>query len=178
MLLAMWSGLVVVASAQDSTPPPAPAADPGVLVESIEFHYGLAHPELPAVEELNRVSVRLDRGDGVWRPAANETSGEILTLGSLPAGSRFDGAALKIVAQELVKWYNARDLYGVWVAFKDMESTAAGVADRRVLGEHTARLVIWAARLPKSARSRAGSGSRSSFPSTTASTAASSAIRR
>ncbi len=147
MLLAMWSGLVVVASAQDSTPPPAPAADPGVLVESFEFHYGLAHPELPAVEELNRVSVRLDRGDGVWRPAANETSGEILTLGSLPAGSRFDGAALKIVAQELVKWYNARDLYGVWVAFKDMESAVAGVTDRRAPGEHTARLVIWASQV-------------------------------
>ncbi|MDI1250027.1 MAG: ShlB/FhaC/HecB family hemolysin secretion/activation protein [Lacunisphaera sp.] len=133
-------------SAQEAPAPAAPV-DPGVVLERFEYRYGLAHPELPALEELNRVSVRLSRADGVWRPAADENTGEILTLGQIPAGSRFDKAALQAVAEELVRWYNAQDLYGVWVAFQDLEATGSGLADRRAADDHTARLVIWASQV-------------------------------
>lgn len=149
LLPVLLTSLGSVGSAQETavTAAPTAPADPGVAVERFEFRYGLAHPELPALDELNRVSVRLSRADGVWRPAADESTGEILTLGQLPAGSRFDAAALRAVAQELVRWYNAQDLYGVWVAFQDLEASGSGLADRRAADDRTARLVIWASQV-------------------------------
>jgi hypothetical protein len=122
-------------------------ADPGVTVDRFEFRYGLEHPELPALDQLNQVSVRLTREDGVWRPVEGASAGEILTLGTIPADSRFDGAALRSVAQEMVRWYNAEGLYGVWVAFLDLEATGSGISDRRAPGERSARLVVWASQV-------------------------------
>jgi len=124
------------------------ASDPGVPVDRFEFRYGLEHPQLPALDEVNRVSVRLVRGsDDVWRLSADLQAGEILTLGSIPAGSRFDASALRTIAQEIVRWYNSTGLYGVWVAFQELEAGATGVADRRSAEDRTARLVIWASQV-------------------------------
>lgn len=145
-LLALYCSLTLAASAQDAAVAPAPL-DQGVLVERFEFRYGLGHPELPVLEDLNQVSVKLTREDGVWRPLAGMAAGDILTLGSIPADSRFDGAALRIVAEELVRWYNAQGFYGVWVAFLDLEAVGSGITDRRAPGDRTARLVIWASQV-------------------------------
>lgn len=145
-LMTLLGCLAVAAPAQDAAVAPAPR-DQGVAVELFDFRYGLEHPELPALEQLNQVSVRLAREDGVWRPAEGASAGEVLTLGSIPAESRFDGAALRTVAQELVRWYNAQGLYGVWVAFLDLEATGSGITDRRAPGERSARLVIWASQV-------------------------------
>jgi len=145
-LLALFCCLITAVSAQDAAVAPAPR-DPGVIVERFEFRYGLEHPELPALDQLNQVSVRLTREDGVWRPAEGASAGEILTLGTIPADSRFDGAALRSVAQEMVRWYNAQGLYGVWVAFLDLEATGSGISDRRAPGERSARLVVWASQV-------------------------------
>jgi hypothetical protein len=145
-LLTLLSCLNLTVSAQDATVAPAPP-DPGVSVGSFEFRYGLDHPELPALEQLNQVSVRLTREDGVWRPVEGASAGEILTLGSIPDDSRFDSAALRTVAQELVRWYNAQGLYGVWVAFLELEATGSGITDRRAPGERSARLVVWASQV-------------------------------
>ena len=140
-----------VLSAQDSaaqTNAPAAVADPGVAVDRFEYQYGLEHPELPAIEQLNRVSVRLARdAGGVWRVPDNGSAGEIVTLGEIPAGSHFDAPALRQVAQELVRWYNARDLYGVWVAFSELEATTTGITDRRAADDRVARLKIWASQV-------------------------------
>ncbi len=145
--MALLCCLTLAVSAQDvAVVPPAPL-DPGVTVERFEFRYGLEHPELPALEQLNQVSVRLVRDDGVWRPAEGASAGEILTLGTIPADSRFDSAALRTVAQEVVRWYNAQGLYGVWVAFLELEAAGSGITDRRPSGEHTARLVVWASQV-------------------------------
>ncbi len=133
---------LVVSRAQEAAAIAAPA-DPGVVVDGFEFRYGLSHPELPPVEEIGRVSVRLAQEGGVWRKPAASVAGEIVTLGSLPPGSRFDASALISVAQELVRWYNSHGLYGVWVAFQDLEASGTGVADRRPAGDRHARLVIW-----------------------------------
>jgi hypothetical protein len=141
-------GSVAVVHAQDASPVAAAIpADPGVPVDRFEFRYGLEHPELPALEEINQVSVRLAQVDGVWRPASDSAPGEILTFANIPPGSRFDAAALRQVAQDLVRWFNARDLYGVWVAFLDLESTSTGIVDRRPNDDRTARLVIWASQV-------------------------------
>lgn len=145
-LFVLFCSMVAVAPAQDAPAAAAPV-DAGVIVEHFDFRYGLAHPELPPVEALGEVSVRLAREDGVWRPPSGAAAGEILTLGRIPAGSRFDGAALRLVAQELVRWYNARGLYGVWVAFLDLEAGSAGITDRRAADDHTGRLVIWASQV-------------------------------
>ncbi len=145
------AGLAGVGTAQE-TPAPgvtaaAPAADPGVAVDRFEFQYGLEHPALPPIEALNQVSVRLVRDDGVWRQATGSKAGEILTLGAIPAGSRFEAAALRQVAQEVVRWYNSQDLYGVWVAFSELESGASGISDRRPPDDLTARVKIWASQV-------------------------------
>ena len=151
----LLTALNVVASAQDEAMPsaanPTPAApvaaDPGVVVDQFEFQYGLEHPQLPRLEEVGKITVRLSREDGVWRPAKALNGGELLTLGNIPAGSRFDAAALRQIAQDVVRWYNARDLYGVWVAFSELEATATGISDRRPADDHAARVKIWASQV-------------------------------
>lgn len=144
--MALLCCLTLTTSAQDAAGAPTPL-DPGVTVERFEFRYGLEHPELPALEQLNQVSVRLSRDDGVWRPVEGASTGEMLTLGNIPPDSRFDGAALRTVAQEVVRWYNAQGLYGVWVAFLELEAAGSGITDRRAPGERSARLVLWASQV-------------------------------
>lgn len=143
---ALFCGLTLAVSAQEAAVATAPR-EPGVIVERFEFRYGLDHPDLPALDQLNQVSVRLAREDGVWRAAEGASAGEILTLGGIPADSRFDGAALRVVAQELVRWYNAQGLFGVWVAFLDLEAKGSGITDRRAPGEGSARMVVWASQV-------------------------------
>jgi len=43
----------------------------------------------------------------------------------------------------VVRWYNARGLFGVWVSFTDLEASGSGLTDRRPANDRTARLVIW-----------------------------------
>jgi hemolysin activation/secretion protein len=147
-LLVVLGGVSVTGLAQETVDPTTPT-DSGVVVERFEFRYGLEHPELPPLDQVSQVSVRLTREDGVWRPVSGlgVDAGEILTLGSIPAGSRFDAAALRSVAQEVVRWYNAQDLFGVWVAFQDLESGASGITDRRGPGDQVARIAIWASQV-------------------------------
>jgi len=138
-------GLVVAAPAQEAVVPPAPA-DAGVVVEHFEFSYGLGHPELPPLEGLKNLAFHATRDGNVFR-APSTKGAENLTLSGIPEGSRFDSEALRGIAQEVVRWYNSRGLYGVWVAFQDLEAAGAGVADRRAPDDHTARLVIWASQV-------------------------------
>jgi len=155
----LWSGsitrvallylmFVSFSAAQDPEPaaPPAAPQDAGVVIDRFEFSYGLAHPDLPALDDLNGLVVRLTRDGEVFR-TPNDAAAEDLRLGEIPAGSRFDAGALRAVAQEIVRWYNARDIYGVWVAFTDLESSASGVFDNRASGQQSAQLVIWASQI-------------------------------
>ncbi len=138
-------GLVVTALAQDAANPPAPA-DAGVAVERFEFRYGLGHPELPPLDELKNLSFQATRDGNVFR-APSTKGAENLTLSGIPEGSRFDSEALRDIAQDVVRWYNARGLFGVWVAFQDLEAAGSSVTDHRAPDDHTARLVIWASQV-------------------------------
>lgn len=150
--MCLVAGLASVSSAQD-VPPAAPApaaaipADPGVPIDRFEFSYGLEHPDLPSIEEVSQLSVRLSQKDGVWRPAVLPDMGELVTLGTIQPGSRFDAGALRQIAQDVVRWYNSQDLYGVWVAFSELEASSAGIADRRPGDDRTARVKIWASQV-------------------------------
>ena len=115
-------------------------------IDRFEFRYGLAHPALPPVSEIDTVSVRLARSDGVWHSAA-AVEGETLVLGRLAAGNLFDAGALREVAQGVVRWFNARGIFGVWVNFPELEASASGVTDNRPAGDHTARVVVWASQV-------------------------------
>lgn len=138
--------LAVMAPAQDAAKPAPAATDTGVAVQRFEFSYGLEHPELPPLEELQSLTIRATRDGNVFRaPSAN--GAENLVLSGIPEGSRFDGAALRDIAQEIVRWYNARGLYGVWVAYRDLESSATGIIDNRAADDRTARLEIWASQI-------------------------------
>lgn len=142
----MLLGLMMVAALGLKAQEPAAAGGAAVGVDRLVFQYGLAHPALPALGELDHVQVRLVRTDGVWHPA-EKADGELVALGSIPAGSQFDAGALREVAQAILHWYNARHLFGVWVAFSDLESSSTGVVDNRPAGERTAKVVIWASQI-------------------------------
>lgn len=117
-----------------------------VLIDRFLFRYGLDHPQLPSLEELRAIKLSLRKNAGIWRKTEGR-EGEILTLGQLPAGSQFDGEALKAVAQAIVNWFNARGFSGVWVAFTDLEATGPTLTDNRASGEHSAQIVIWASQV-------------------------------
>ncbi len=137
--------LMTGVQAQEASVPPS-AGPTAAAVEHFEFRYGLAHPALPSFAELDKVKVRLVRTDGVWHSPGN-AAGETLALGHVPEGSSFDPGALREVAQALVRWFNARGLYGVWVTFSELESSGSGLVDTRSAGDRTARLVIWASQV-------------------------------
>ena len=136
--------MVVSVPAQDTVV--TPAAANSVVIEHFEFRYGLQHPALPSLEELNRLGVRLTKEGTVWHPAP-ANAGEVVKLGSIPEGSRFDGDALREIAQEVVRWYNVRGMFGVWVSFLDVEASSSGLTDHRPADDRTARLVVWASQV-------------------------------
>ncbi len=144
-LLLPFCGLAVASPAQNQA---APAAGPdgGVAIERFEFSYGLAHPALPPLAELKDLTIHSTRDGNVFR-APSSKGADNLKLSGIPEGSRFDGDALRDIAQEVVRWYNARGLYGVWVTYADLESSATGVVDNRKDDDHTAHLIIWASQI-------------------------------
>lgn len=126
--------------------PVTPAREAGVAVDRFEFSYGLQHPALPSLEELKGLTVKSTRDGNTFRaPAAG--GAENLILSGLPEGSRFDAGALRSIAQDVVRWYNKRGLYGVWVAYENLESSPAGVVDNRAADNRAAHLVIWASQI-------------------------------
>jgi hypothetical protein len=128
--------------------PAAKSDDPGVPINRFEFAYGLAHPDLPSLDELKALSVKSSRDGNVFRaPAAD--SAENVTLSAVPEGSRFDRDVLRSIAQEVVRWYNGRGLSGVWVAYRDLEASATGIVDNRAENDQAAHLVIWASQVAK-----------------------------
>ena len=129
------------------TAAPVAAANSGVAVDHFEFSYGLAHPALPPLTQLQSLNIKTTRDGNVFRgPSAGKE--ESLSLGGIPEGSRFDADALRSVAQEVVRWYNSRGLYGVWVAFNsELEASNTGIVDARQPGDRSARLVIWASQI-------------------------------
>ena len=142
-LLPLWA--LFASAAQESTTP-APSLDPGVPVERFEFRYGLENPGLPPLEQLKSLTVPSTHDVNIFRaPAAK--GADNLSLSAIPEGSRFDGDALRGVAQQVVRWYNERGLYGVWVAYSDLESSGTSLVDHRAPDDHTARLVIWASQI-------------------------------
>jgi hemolysin activation/secretion protein len=120
--------------------------DPGVPVDHFEFSYGLQHPALPPLDELKDLSIKTTQDGKVYRAPAARGAENVL-LSGIPQDSQFDSDALREVAQEVVRWYNSRGLYGVWVAYTDLESSVAGVVDNRSADNKSAHLVIWASQI-------------------------------
>jgi len=134
-------------AAQNPDPVNAPPTkDAGVAIDRFEFSYGLEHPALPPLDALKGLTFKSTRDGNVFRaPAA--TAAENVTLSGIPEGSRFDGDALRGIAQEVVRWYNSRGIFGVWVAYSDLEPSVSGLVDNRPTGSHSAHLVIWASQI-------------------------------
>ncbi len=134
-------------AAQNPDPVNASATkDAGVAIDHFEFSYGLEHPALPPLDALKGLTFKSTRDGNVFRaPAA--TGADNVTLSGIPEGSRFDGDALRGIAQEMVRWYNSRGIFGVWVAYSDLEPSVSGLVDNRPPGSHSAHLVIWASQI-------------------------------
>jgi len=137
--------LFVSGLAQDSAPAAAPL-DAGVPVDRFEFRYGLENPGLPPLDQLKALTVPAAHDGNVFR-AAGAKGAENLNLNAIPEGSRFDSDALRGVAQQVVRWYNDRGIYGVWVAYSDLESSGGTIIDHRPADDHTVRLVVWASQI-------------------------------
>jgi hemolysin activation/secretion protein len=106
----------------------------------------LEHPALPPLDELKGLTVQSTRDGQVFRaPAAS--GAENLILNAIPADSRFDADILRGIAQDVVRWYNRRGLFGVWVAYSDLETSDSGLVDNRSADNHAARLTIWASQI-------------------------------
>ncbi len=106
----------------------------------------MEHPALPPLDELKGLTVQSTRDGQVFRaPAAS--GAENLTLSAIPADSRFDADILRGIAQDVVRWYNRRGLFGVWVAYSDLEASDSGLVDNRPADNHAARLTIWASQI-------------------------------
>lgn len=125
---------------------PVRTIDPGVVIDRFEFSYGLEHPDLPPLDLLQQITIRVSRDAGVLRDRAAGST-ESLALGAVPPGSRFDATVLRKIAQEVVRWYNRRGLSGVWVAYTDLESSADGLVDNRPTDSRAARIVVWASQI-------------------------------
>ena len=135
----------LVAQGPETTAATTPS-DPGVAIDRFEFTYGLEHPALPPLEQLKGLTFQATREGNIFRaPAAS--GAENLTLSAIPEGSRFDGEALRGIAQDVVRWYNHRGLFGVWVAYADLETSATGLVDSRPADNRAAHLVIWASQI-------------------------------
>lgn len=147
ILLLLAAGLSANAAAQNQTAASATTpADPGVAVDHFEFSYGLAHPALPPLDELKNLSFKATRAGNVFRaPAAS--GAENLTLSAIPEGSRFDGDILRDIAQDVVRWYNRHGIFGVWVAYADLQLSSSGLVDNRPADSRVAHLVIWASQI-------------------------------
>lgn len=141
-----WLSLLIAVAFVTARGQEPAKASSAVPVDQFSFRYGLEHPQLPSIEELGRIQIRLTHAAQVWRAPVG-AGGEILQLNTVPAGSLFEGDALRSVAQEIVNWFNARGIYGVWVTFADLETRGNELTDTRPTGDRTARVVVWASQV-------------------------------
>jgi len=95
---------------------------------------------------LGAIRVPLVRQDGAYTVAPN--SGETgLMLGKIVPDSRFDAAALRLIAETVVSHFNRQGQYGVWVAFEGLEVSSVGLIDLRPAGNRELSVVIWASQV-------------------------------
>lgn len=133
-----------VLQAQEEAPPPEGPA--GIQVQRFAFRYGLEHPDLPPVEALGDIAVRLAQTDGVWH-SVQAPAGQDVRLGQLPESSRFAADALVAATQAIVGWLNARGIYGVWAACSDLESSGEAIVDLRAPESTSVEIVVWASQV-------------------------------
>jgi len=118
----------------------------GVPVGRFIFRYGRDHPDLPALTTLDTIRVPLVRQGGAYTVASNR--GEVgLVLGEVVPESRFDAAALRLIAETVVSHFNRQGQYGVWVAFEGLEVSSVGLTDLRPAGNRDLSVVVWASQV-------------------------------
>lgn len=125
------------------------AASNGIAIDQFVFRYGREHPALPPLEELGRITVPLTAGAGAFGAAVDPlaASNASVVLGSVAANSRFTAPALRTIAEAVVADFNRRGLYGVWVAFDQLELAGTDLVDRRPTDDRTARMTVWASQI-------------------------------
>src|SRR3954470_24170053 len=79
------------------------AASPAATLQIDRFilRYGLEHPQLPAVAELEKTEVSLSHDGQTWR-GDGKVGRETVRLQAIPQGSLFDREALSTIAESLV----------------------------------------------------------------------------
>jgi len=165
-VLLVLMGVFALSWGGEGAPPAAgpPAGEPGAAVEVSEFKLLYPsveyaphklyekHPGLPKLEDAARAVVRLGKvADGyVKRQAgAEEVAFALCDLPKQPL-KKFYASALVSVEEQLVEWFNARKVVGVFVATHPKDMVVQFDRARKVVGLEDLRgtvkelrLVIW-----------------------------------
>jgi len=140
-------------------PPPPPAMTPEATQEMLDSHvyavtalvfrYAVEHPEMPAVEQLLPLEVRLGVKDGVLvspRPGLEDvtlTLGDLATPQAAGGARRIAASALNAVALRIVDFFNQRGLVGVAVLPSPGQIDPRTLEDRRPPDQRTLAMDIW-----------------------------------
>ncbi len=127
ILAAFWLGGALPGLAQTA------GSENTVTIDRFEYRYGRGHPALPPLDELSALKFTEDA--------------RVVEGGDVPAPRSYTAERLRGVAEGVVTHLNRRGLYGVWVAFEDLEAVDGKLVDRRGAGETIARVVVWASQV-------------------------------
>lgn len=122
----------------------------GYPVSGFELTYGHATPALPDLASVSSLSVPLG-GEGLLFDRADPARGapRAVSLNAVPAGARFTEAGLQAVMQAIVAWFNARDIFGVFVVPQSEQIDPATKADYRPADQTRLTLVVWVGEVGK-----------------------------
>ncbi len=132
--------------------PPVPSTETNrvYVVSAISIEYGppgiASHPDLPRVEELLKVRVKLGRTGDIYVRPTRTGSTVVLGIGEIQKPTRFSGEAIIAINQALADQLNGRGFYAIWAAPDSREIDPRTGQDLRQ-GRWDLHLVVHAAEI-------------------------------
>jgi hemolysin activation/secretion protein len=137
-------GGVSLLSAQETGP------ERSYHVERFNLSYAQANPALPDLAQLGPIVIPLESRDGRFiGPGQGGSLSSIRLNEAFAPGSVFGESALRQIFSEIVREYNRRGVFGVFVAPSRDEIDPATKEDRRKPDNRALSLVIWVSEITK-----------------------------
>lgn len=135
LLLCVGLAIAPSAMAQDDDPPPVTPEEVGILVQaypfsSLRLEYDKVHPEVPLIESMAALPVRIDTKNETLDAspnAAGVTLGQVLSL----RDRRITVSAINEISRAVVAELNRQGIVGVLVAPDPNQINPASAADLR-----------------------------------------------
>src|SRR5262249_39131031 len=116
-------------------------------VSAFVFRYAVEHADMPTLEQLGALDVKLGVRDGVYvspRPGIETVTLKIDDLSAVQRAPRkFAASAINIIALRVVDFFNAHDLVGVAVAPSQGQIEPRTLEDQRPADQRTLVMDIW-----------------------------------